>query len=823
MKKEGVTRNQRRNDDSCLRWFRRRKVLFRLSLLVLSPVLFLTLLEVVLRLINHGYPTHFFLGPDPLGRCHTNYRFGWRFFPPAIARSPHPQVLATKPGGGVRIFVLGESAAMGIPDPGYGVCRILEVMLRERYPGKHVEVINAAVTAINSHVVREIARDCAASKPDVFVVYMGNNEVIGPYGPGTVFQRWTPSLSVIRAGIRLKSTRVGQFMGDIIGVFRPGSGAPRRWRGLEMFQQNCMACDDSRMERVYDHFRQNLADICSIALKADAGVVLSTVAVNLLDFPPLVSQHRAGLGGGSLAQWEAAYYAGMKLQSESRWQEALADYEKAAVIDDRFAELQFRMGECLLKTDRAAEALPRFELARDLDVLRFRADSRINGIIREIAHAQAAGGVRLVDAARDLTEGSPGVPDNPAKKSFYEHVHLTFEGNYRLARTLLEQVCAALSERGHPPALDVIASQERCAERLVLTPWDEYRMASKMVLLTAEKPFAGQKDYASRQASARQQSDHLRKTASSAKAKEAAWQAYARALAISGGDFDIQYHLGQLAIDWNRPAAAVQPLKRLVGAMPLEPAFRRTLGDAFSAQGRIGEAIAQYRKALELTPSDLDVGVAIGASLWRSGRVDEAIAEFHKVLTIDPGHEQAHNDLGSAMVSLGRLDEAIQHYRRAIEIKPDYAEPHQNLGAVYLQMGQPDAAIAQFRKAVAIKPDYAEVHHKLGVLLAQQGRTDEAIACYEKALEFAVDDAVLHNNIGGLVFPKGRRDEALSHFRKAIELKPDYMDARINLARALMLAGKADDAIRELDKALKLQPENAAARQMLSVLRAKQR
>ena len=116
---------------------------------------------------------------------------------------------AAKPAGTVRIFVLGESAAMGTPDPAFNFGRILDVMLREQYPGVQFEVVNGAITAINSYAVLEIARDCAARQPDLFVVYMGNNEVIGPYGPGTVFHRWSPSLSVIRASLWVKSTRLG--------------------------------------------------------------------------------------------------------------------------------------------------------------------------------------------------------------------------------------------------------------------------------------------------------------------------------------------------------------------------------------------------------------------------------------------------------------------------------------------------------------------------------------------------------------------------------------------------------------------------------------
>ena len=78
---------------------------------------------------------------------------------------------------------------------------------------------------------------------------------------------------------------------------------------------------------------------------------------------------------------------------------ALALYRKAAEIDPQFAELQFRMGDCDLALTNMIQALRDFELARDDDALDFRADTRINSIIREAAARHAGQGVYLVDAA----------------------------------------------------------------------------------------------------------------------------------------------------------------------------------------------------------------------------------------------------------------------------------------------------------------------------------------------------------------------------------------------------------------------------------------
>jgi len=57
-------------------------------------------------------------------------------------------------------------------------------MLRHQYPKTNFEVVVPAMPAINSHVVRVIAKSCARWQADLFILYVGNNEVVGPYGSG---------------------------------------------------------------------------------------------------------------------------------------------------------------------------------------------------------------------------------------------------------------------------------------------------------------------------------------------------------------------------------------------------------------------------------------------------------------------------------------------------------------------------------------------------------------------------------------------------------------------------------------------------------------
>src|SRR5438552_295582 len=167
-------------------------------------------------------------------------------------------------------------------------------------------------------------------------------------------------------------------------------------------------------------------------------LLLCTVGVNLQDCPPFASLHRPDLSPADETTWNGLYAAGVSLETEGRWADAAAQYQEAGRRDDGFAELHFRLARCWLALGRDAEARDHFQKASDEDALRFRADRQINRIIREAAAAWGERGVRLLDAEEMFSRHAPrGIP---GAELFYEHVHLTPEGNYQLARAAAEEV-----------------------------------------------------------------------------------------------------------------------------------------------------------------------------------------------------------------------------------------------------------------------------------------------------------------------------------------------------------------------------------------------
>ncbi len=616
---------------------------FRLFTAVAVPALLLGLLEGGLRVADFGHPAGFTVPCRVAGqeaRC-ENPDFTAPFFPPGLGRNPTSFVIPrAKPPGTFRIFILGESAAQGDPEPAFGFGRFLQAMLEAAFPAERFEVVNTGIPAISSHVILPIARDVAPLGADLFVVYAGNNEVVGPFGAGTVLRPGLPSLALVRAAVAIRSTRVGQLLDRALRLGR-GSRPPREWGGMEMFLGQREAADAPGLQRVYADFRANLRDILRVAAGSGAPVIVSTVGTRLRDFAPFASLHRAGLPAAALREWEAAFDRGAALEAAGRCPEALAAWDAAARIDPDHAELAYRRARCLWRSGDEAGAAVLFRRARDLDALRFRADGRIEAVIREVA-AAAGPRVRLVDGEAALDGAGGGAP---GARLFYEHVHPTPEGNRLLAAALFPAVVAAL-----PPAVRAAnpgaapAPAEACAARLALTGFDRYRVAREVLARLARPPFTLQSDHAEQVAQVTAERDQG--------AREEfgrTEEAYRAAIARSPDDPWLRFDHAQL-LDTRDVWLA-----------------RRGGTDA-------GSAIPEYRRVLALLPRFPLAHLRLAEALARTGRPDEAVAQCRALLAFRPRDGQAYLTMANALAVAGRLGEAVEANRRAAALDAGSAE-----------------------------------------------------------------------------------------------------------------------------------------------------
>ena len=715
--------------------------MFRLVALTVIPSLLFGGVELVLRLVGYGHPTSFFKRATINGEdCFVeNDKFGLRFFPPELARSPSPLVMrAEKPAGCNRIFLLGESAALGDPAPAFGVGRYLQILLRERYPDTAFEVVCVAMTAINSHALLPIARECAKQRGDLWVVYMGNNEMVGPFGAATVFGAKAPPGWLVQLRLALGQTRLMQAMADLAG--RRGEAQGRTWEGMKLFLENRLAPDDPSREKVYRNFHANLEGILRAGDRANVPIVLSTVAVNLKDFAPL-----AALPGRADTnpppEFATRVSAGLTAQAAGDWSGAIQSYERAAKMSPSHADIQFRLGQCQLAVSNRSEALARFSQARDDDALPFRADSRVNAIIEEAGRAHAGRGVYLLDADATMAAHSPaGIPGD---ESFYEHVHFNFDGNYRLARALAETIANLLP----PPITQRMtrewASQEECELALGLTDWNRREVFDNVIRRLGQPPFAGQPDNARRvklwQARLAEVSQRL--TATNA---VAAHTLYLDALRRSPGDFRLHWNFAEFLEATRDLPRATEEWRQVQSLIPHHHVGHYQIGRLLALQDQRVEARKWLDRAVVLRP-DLGAG-------WL--------------------------ELGTLNLAESKAEEALQHFARARQFLPQEPRIPFHTAKALLQLKRPDEAIQQVREAVRLDPNLWEARSFLGEELAFAGRVSEAQQEFEAVLRLRPNHPLAHLNLGVALFKQGRSSEAIPHFETALLLDPQLTPAK---------------------------------------------
>ena len=731
-----------------------RKWLFRFIALIALPLLLLGGVEAGLRLAGYGHSTGFFK-KNRLGQTDflvNNEDFSLRFFPPQLARWANPFIFpAAKPPDTVRIFIFGESAAMGDPEPAYGPARYLEMQLREGFPGEKFEIVNVAFTAINSHVIVPIARECAEHGGDVWIIYMGNNEMVGPFGPATVFGAKSPPLPLIRFNLAIQKTRLGQWLASLTRKFNRANTNAAAWDGMQMFLQNQVAPDSPSKENVYRNFEANLEDIVRAGLGSGAKLLLNTVAVNLKDCPPFASVVNSNLPPAEHTQFDRLYTSGLQTEAQNDFAGAAELFGQAAKLDAKFAELQFHWGECLLAQKDFPAAREHLQLACDDDALPFRADSRLNAIIAATGRKFANDRLVVFDAVAAL--GAQTVGGICGTETFYEHVHFDFDGSYRLGLAWAQQIEKMLPA-GLAHRTNGWLSAKQCDERLGLPDWNRAAILEHMAGRLQLPPFSSQPNN-------EQRMERLK----------------SRVLEL----------VARMDADPNYLTATRDDFRRQLDRSPDDFLLHQNFAGFLLGAGDLPQATAEWKRVHDLIPQDYLPYYQMGRLLGGQGQWAEAEADLRAALKIRPRASEVWMDLGQIQAAQGRFTDALASYAMARQQQPQDAQPVFQTGKVYAQLNQPEEAIRCYREAIQLNPASWEPHFQLGVELDSVGPPDEARKAFAAAVRLNPDFPAGHLFYGVSLAKFGELDGAQHEFQETLRLDPGNKNAQDALAQVQIL------------------------------------
>lgn len=156
-------------------------------------------------------------------------------------------------------------------------------------------------------------------------------------------------------------------------------------------------------------------------------------------------------------------------------------------------------------------------------------------------------------------------------------------------------------------------------------------------------------------------------------------------------------------------------------------------------QGKLQEAITDYKGALAANPSLSEAYSNLGLIYNQQHNYGQAIAEFRKALAINPKDAITYNGIGAALRAEKDLPGAIKQWQTAVTLDPRLATAHYNLGTAYEIQREYEKALDSYKAAV--KNDYrlGEAYYRMGIILVRSKRSEEAAEQFKTALKISKD------------------------------------------------------------------------------------
>ena len=459
--------------------------LFRAIALIL-PLLVLLLAELALRATGAGdnWPL-FKVNPANPAYLVTETDIVKRYFAnntalPSVKMEP-AFLLAEKPDNAIRLVVQGGSTAAGYPyGAGASLAAMLEQRLSRTFPEQRVEVVNTALAAVNSYTLLDLADEIIAINPDAVLIYAGHNEYLGLLGVGSNYlASQSPALTRLLISLRkLHSFQLLEQLYQQLNQPLPAADESSRTFMARVARDKDIALGSAQFQAGLNQFDSNLSRLLAKYQRAGIPVYISTLVSNLAGQPPFNSKP---IPEAALSQLPVASATGNP-SVDVTVLDALAG--QAATAGS--ADLHYLLGQHYQQQAMPEQARQQFLLAKEHDLLRFRAPEAINQLIRKLAsHYNAT----LVDTEAAFVANSP--KGLVGSSLLLEHVHPNVQGYFLLADSFYKALASRQGLAGwQQPAPATLVPASIAWQERPITPAEEYAGYLRILQLKADYPFS---------------------------------------------------------------------------------------------------------------------------------------------------------------------------------------------------------------------------------------------------------------------------------------------------------------------------------------------
>jgi len=306
--------------------------------------------------------------------------------------------------------VQGASTVVGFPFyHGGSFPNMLSQRLSQTFPDKNIEVINTGITAINTYTLLDFTDEIIKQKPDVVIIYAGHNEYYGALGVGSS-SYFGSHPAMVRTYLAAKDLRIFQLLENTVAKLTDKNKRPKVDDTTvmeKMVKHQRIPYHSKLYNKGINQFEDNLERILQKYAKNNIPVILSTLVSNEKDLKPFISD---SISNASLSK-----------------DEFVKDASTTIKIAQNNAKAAYLLGREYLKTNTDS-ARKYLHLAKELDLLRFRAPEKINEVIQSLGKKYNC---HMVDMKRIfLNHTGQNIVGN---ELLTEHVHPNVEGYFVMA------------------------------------------------------------------------------------------------------------------------------------------------------------------------------------------------------------------------------------------------------------------------------------------------------------------------------------------------------------------------------------------------------
>ncbi len=218
--------------------------------------------------------------------------------------------------------------------------------------------------------------------------------------------------------------------------------------------------------------------------------------------------------------------------------------------------------------------------------------------------------------------------------------------------------------------------------------------------------------------------------------------------------------------------------------------------------GDLQGAIDEFKRALLIDPSNVNVHNSLGVCYGLRASYEPAIKEFETVVSMEPGEYMALFNLGLVHALRKEPEQALEFLLKADKINGDVYEAAFQIGKLYFESGDPSKAKPFLERAAKLDPDSGAVYRYLGDCYAADNLQQDAISAYKKAVRYNPHDAASISALACLFDDQGENPEITLMFcQESVGLSPENGLFRYRLGRLYSKQNRFEDALKEYKKA----------------------